>query len=259
MALTLPAYLEAEGVRRIGDSEMAREEAAILGPERFVEMLELMAGAQRTGASRTSSYAFHAKHRVDHLFESDRYEETLLLTEKVNRRLQGRKTILDAGCFTGLKTIWYALQNPDCSVHGIDLAPEAIEAAERRKTKYAVPNLSFSVQDVLTLQPAKQYDAVVLTNIISIIEEVHTVERVDPEYEGFARGTVAPLAASLLNPHGLLIIYDKLNGAHLDEHTAITQAAMLSRGFSKAGSERLYSRGSDRRELKGVFLAFQKS
>ena len=45
--------------------------------------------------------------------------------------LQGDERVLDVGCGTGLTTLRIAEQNADCVVHGIDLSPKMIEAAQK--------------------------------------------------------------------------------------------------------------------------------
>ncbi|MBI4015929.1 MAG: methyltransferase domain-containing protein [Candidatus Aenigmarchaeota archaeon] len=258
MVLSLPAYLAAEGVRRISDSQLVEEEISILGIDKARELFRLLGNAQRPSSADFSAYAFQASNGVDHLFESAKYGENLTITEKVNRKLKGRKAILDAGCFTGLKTVWYALQNPESTVHGIDMVDESIQVAETRKAKYSAANASFSVQDVLTYKPDKKYDAVVLTNIVATITEAHNTRLSNPESAAFLRRRVAPLVSSWVMPHGMVIIYDRLSIPIFDEYRDMTQAAMLSEGFSKAGNERVHSSGINGDDIEGVFLAFQK-
>jgi SAM-dependent methyltransferase len=45
--------------------------------------------------------------------------------------LQGDERVLDVGCGTGLTTLRIVEQHADCTVHGIDISPKMIEAAQK--------------------------------------------------------------------------------------------------------------------------------
>jgi ubiquinone/menaquinone biosynthesis C-methylase UbiE len=60
------------------------------------------------------------------------------------------KYVLDAGCGTGIFSIIFA-RNGASRVTGIDISPGSLETAKSLKTKFAVDNAEFRLQDMLRL------------------------------------------------------------------------------------------------------------
>jgi ubiquinone/menaquinone biosynthesis C-methylase UbiE len=79
--------------------------------------------------------------------------------------LQGGERVLDAGCGTGLTTLRIAEQYPDCVVHGIDLSPKMIEAAQKDATESGLA-VDLRIGSITNLPyPEASFD-VVFTNIM---------------------------------------------------------------------------------------------
>jgi trans-aconitate methyltransferase len=69
--------------------------------------------------------------------------------------------VLDVGC--GLGAVAFDLATAGAIVDGIDLNPDNIAEAKKRFTH---PNLRFSVQDAMTVEPERDYDVVMLSNVL---------------------------------------------------------------------------------------------
>ncbi len=80
-------------------------------------------------------------------------------------KLQGDERVLDAGCGTGLTTLRVAVQYPACCVHGIDLSPKMIEAAQKDAAERGLA-VDLRVGSLTELPyPDSSFD-VVITNIM---------------------------------------------------------------------------------------------
>ncbi|MBN1888675.1 MAG: class I SAM-dependent methyltransferase [Thermoflexales bacterium] len=80
-------------------------------------------------------------------------------------KLRAYERVLDAGCGTGLTTMRIAAQHPTCVVHGLDLSPKMIEAAQKDAAECGL-TVGLSVGSLTNLpHPAGSFD-VVMTNIL---------------------------------------------------------------------------------------------
>lgn len=83
-------------------------------------------------------------------------------------RIGANERVLDIGCGIGAVAADIA-QRTGAAVHGVDLSETSIAEAKRR---YNLPNLSFAMEDALSLQTDTAYDTIVLSNVLE-----HIVDR----------------------------------------------------------------------------------
>lgn len=79
--------------------------------------------------------------------------------------LRGDERVLDAGCGTGLTTLRIAEQHADCLVHGIDLSPKMIEAAQEDAAKRCL-TVDLRVGSITNLPYPEAFFDVIFTNIM---------------------------------------------------------------------------------------------
>jgi SAM-dependent methyltransferase len=77
--------------------------------------------------------------------------------ERLCRRGAG---VADIGCGAGWSSIALAAAYPDADVHGFDLEPEAVGAAQANARDRGGPRLRFAVQDVTQAAGPRRYDLV---------------------------------------------------------------------------------------------------
>lgn len=68
--------------------------------------------------------------------------------------------VLEVGCFTGMKTVYLALNNPDTHFIGVDINTNALRIAKNRAEKYRVHNVDFVAMNVRNLSFDKKFSAV---------------------------------------------------------------------------------------------------
>jgi ubiquinone/menaquinone biosynthesis C-methylase UbiE len=79
--------------------------------------------------------------------------------------LEGVECLLDAGCGTGLMVLRIAARHPGCTMHGIDLSPKMIAAAQRDAERQGL-QADFRVGSITELPyPEASFD-VAITNIM---------------------------------------------------------------------------------------------
>ncbi len=104
-------------------------------------------------------------------FHEDRWAMTFLELQKLFGRNWEQVSCLDLGCNQGYFTLKMAEQG--CSeVLGVDARPENIADAELIRRIYNLPNLSFSVADVMRINPNEfeKFDVVLMLNLLFFFE-----------------------------------------------------------------------------------------
>jgi ubiquinone/menaquinone biosynthesis C-methylase UbiE len=105
-------------------------------------------------------------------FWRDRYDGGLV--REVARLMQGAppKSVLDAGCGTGLFSIGLARVFPECSFVGVDRSGGMIEVARKQAQKLKIDNAKFELADVETLrfEPAS-FDAVTAAGLFCNLDD----------------------------------------------------------------------------------------
>ncbi len=81
-------------------------------------------------------------------------------------RIKGGERVLDIGCGIGALSYDVA-QKSGAFVEGIDLSPENISTA---RSRYAHPNISYEIGDVLQTPLKGPFDAVILSNVLEHLE-----------------------------------------------------------------------------------------
>jgi len=122
-----------------------------------------------------------AEMQFDHVYKN--------VIAKTRRYLHVEDHVLDFGCATGTKTI--QLAEGIKHIHGLDISPEMINEAMKKKDKASIQNISFSQGTIWhgDLKTAS-FDAVIAFGIIHLLE--------DP-------GNVIRRIRDLLKPQGLFI------------------------------------------------------
>lgn len=80
------------------------------------------------------------------------------------------KMVLDFGCGMGNTSLWLA-REMGALVDGIDLDPNHIRIARELNRKYEIKGVNFDVRNILSAPLDKQYDFIVLNDVIEHIKE----------------------------------------------------------------------------------------
>lgn len=80
------------------------------------------------------------------------------------------KDVLDFGCGMGSTSLWMA-HEMNAHVDGVDLDPNHIYIARELNRKFNVPNVRFERRNILESPIAKQYDFIILNDVIEHIKE----------------------------------------------------------------------------------------
>lgn len=116
-------------------------------------------------------YAFVVEHGLDTLFATPTRPETEAITPFIiEKGVKGKKIVLDVGCGTGLKTVYYALVNPNAKITAIDFSKPLLSVAEKRAKKYDA-HIEFINADLASLEDCqelkgRQFESVICTNMI---------------------------------------------------------------------------------------------
>jgi cyclopropane fatty-acyl-phospholipid synthase-like methyltransferase len=101
---------------------------------------------------------------IDLPHESLYWNRTLSSSPLILAELKGSNSVLDIGCNSGLKTVFYAMNMPDTRFTGIDLSNVSIEKARERAQKYGCKNIRFENGDMTEMEFDKEFDAVLSEN-----------------------------------------------------------------------------------------------
>lgn len=88
---------------------------------------------------------------------------------KKNFNLKG-KEVMDFGCGMGTTSLWLA-KEMRAYVDGFDLDANHITVAKELNRKYDVPNVSFELRNIIEAPVDKQYDFIMLNDVIEHIKE----------------------------------------------------------------------------------------
>jgi 2-polyprenyl-3-methyl-5-hydroxy-6-metoxy-1,4-benzoquinol methylase len=99
--------------------------------------------------------------------ESHLYLDKQIL--KNNFDLRG-KDVLDFGCGMGNTALWIA-REMGARVDGFDLDPNHIIVAQELNRKYKVPGVQFELKNIIESPIDKQYDFIILNDVIEHIKE----------------------------------------------------------------------------------------
>lgn|SRR3989338_497104 len=110
-------------------------------------------------------YDFVMELNLSNVFLGRYYSSIIQTIPKIQKCLVG-DSVLDVGCGNGLKTIFYALNNPDKKFLGMDISSESIKNAISRKQKYGLHNVNFILQDMSEVGFAKKFDSIIADKVL---------------------------------------------------------------------------------------------
>ncbi|MDD2943280.1 MAG: class I SAM-dependent methyltransferase [bacterium] len=117
-------------------------------------------------------------------------------------KLPSQANVLEVGCAEGRNLFPLAVRYPKAKFLGIDLSSKQIAVAEDRRKKLDLDNISFLVQDVLSMESKDAFDFIIIHGLYSWVPED-------------ARIPLLARAQSLLAPNGLIYVsYNTLPGWH---------------------------------------------
>ncbi|MEK6945202.1 MAG: class I SAM-dependent methyltransferase [Nanoarchaeota archaeon] len=101
---------------------------------------------------------------IDLLYESLYWDRALSSSPLILAELKRSSSVLDIGCNSGLKTVFYALNMPDTQFTGIDLSNVSLKKARERAEKHGCKNVRFENVDMTKMEFDQQFDAVLSEN-----------------------------------------------------------------------------------------------
>jgi release factor glutamine methyltransferase len=170
--------------------------------------------------------------------------ETELLVEEVLRWIapDASARVLDLGCGSGAVALAIAHERPLVRVLGADVAPAAVELAQRNATRLDIKNVAFVVADWFDGIPREKFE-VIVANPPYVGEDDPHLEAGDLRFEPpvaltpghdalAAIRTIIEAAPEYLASHGALTL------EHGHDQSQSTQALLSSAGFVEVRSLR---------------------
>ena len=236
LIMELIDYLDREGLKAMSFGERDKKIEEILKPEDFEQYNELLNNVD--GCPNYDNcqdwYAFVVKHNFDTLFMTPTRPETEAITPFiVEKGVKGKKTILDVGCGTGLKTVYYALINPNAKIRAFDFSEPLLSVAEKRAKKYDA-HIEFINADLAELNDCRelngrQFDSVICTNMISEGGVAYVGAR-NIIYDALLDSKIKALAA-VTAPNGQLVL--SCNPNNLNDYRDELCGYLKAAGFGK--------------------------
>ncbi|CAN5569604.1 hypothetical protein BH10CHL1_BH10CHL1_40070 [soil metagenome] len=85
--------------------------------------------------------------------------------------LRGKRQVLDIGCGFGLFGCYFSSLYPEISYYGIDLDQKRVDMANQAAKRLGLKNASFHCGDARTLMLEKQFDAIMMIDLLHHIDE----------------------------------------------------------------------------------------
>jgi precorrin-6B methylase 2 len=172
--MELTDYLDREGLKAMSFNERDDMIEKLLGPETSKQYYELLTDVNSCPHYEACQkwYDFIVKHNIDTLFMTPIRPEAEAITPLIiEHGVKGKKVILDVGCGTGVKTVYYALINPNAKITAFDFSKPLLSVAEKRAKKYDA-HIEFINADLVRLEDCqelkgRQFESVICTNMIS--------------------------------------------------------------------------------------------
>ncbi len=146
-------------------------------------VMNLLSSRSRNRARANSSYTQDYKNLLSHIVSV--YDSSLIRTYCKIRfsiininilnilalSLRGKRQILDIGCGFGLFGCYFSSLNPEISYYGVDLDPKRIDMANQAAKRLGLKNASFHCGDARTLMLEKQFDAIMMIDLLHHIDD----------------------------------------------------------------------------------------
>ncbi len=110
-------------------------------------------------------YDFCAQNIVEDLMNDSFYGRDSKLMALFNQDIQGDH-VIDVGCNSGLKLVYYALNNPDKEFLGVDIATKSLAKAKKRAEKFELKNITFKEMDMQDLKSKKLFNTIISDHAI---------------------------------------------------------------------------------------------
>jgi SAM-dependent methyltransferase len=171
----LRAHLAWWGLRHIeSDAAYFAWQREVFTPEELTALHRSIEAKRTAPAGSSAEIAFYdltATPRFVPALYSQRYEYYLELGSRIAARLDGAKTILDAGCGIGILTTFYAARCSDATVVGLDRSQASIALARQRARELELTNLRFECLDMDRQNPAGRFDVIIATHTLLQAEQ----------------------------------------------------------------------------------------
>jgi 2-polyprenyl-3-methyl-5-hydroxy-6-metoxy-1,4-benzoquinol methylase len=121
-----------------------------------------------------------------------RFYRTVMLMDmnRIKRLMPSGGRILDVGCGVGSVDYVLARDNPEISVHGVDITPESIELA---REYHSLPNVTYECKRIEELEGG--FECVLFLDVFHHVAPAH-------------RDSILQAAGRLLHPGGYVLIVD---------------------------------------------------
>jgi ubiquinone/menaquinone biosynthesis C-methylase UbiE len=146
-------------------------------------------------------YDFITENRFWDVMENTFYDRNKRIMPLVSQDISG-KCVLDVGCGTGLKTVFYALNHPDKEFIGFDISTASLSEATRRKEKYGVKNLELLEMNMQEIHLDKKFDVILADRVI---HESHALDMFRGQYDVQYHRHLKSLG-SVLHPEGKILV-----------------------------------------------------
>ncbi len=237
--IELSDYLNKEGLESMSFDERDERIKKLLGPKAY-EHYERLADRVYTCPHHDACqdlYKFIATNKFDALFMApSRQEAEALIPFIVENGVKGKKTIVDVGCCTGVKTVYYALVNPEAKITAIDFSQPLLDIAEEKAKKYGVQidfiNANLWDRERFRELQGRQFDSVICTNMIS--EGGVAFYGLDIIYNEMLNEKTQSLAAFIV-PGGQLVL--SCNPYDPEDYKKILSKHLKSVGFNSIRSK----------------------
>lgn len=226
--ITIEEYLISEGHKDCSGTALEEILADNLNGPRLEKYHELMHMLESCNTQKEVKefYDYCLEAGITQHFENGLWEGTVKRTAIVNKHIRPGMLAIDLGCGEGLRTIFYALINPDTRFYGSDIRKNALMAAKARGEKYHRTNLRLLAADN-TSPPLKEVFDLAISD-----HNLHETQKFWDPYDDF--GSKLKSISGMLKQGGKAVIL-------LSPHSAGALQGLLSVTAKAAGLEPEFS------------------
>jgi SAM-dependent methyltransferase len=154
--LTLEEYLDNEEIINLSNLPFSEIKSGF--NNEFNEVLENLYSC--TQEAIVAFYSYIINNGYENLFDGSTYDRTIKTIPLVKSEIEGQNSILEIGCGSGLKSVYYALKFPETNFLCLDLNEISLNVARKRSDKYGCKNIEFIKGDLLDLNIDKTFSCV---------------------------------------------------------------------------------------------------